>query len=130
MEENRTCRVHTVMETVARSDYVKSRSIILHQDCHRGRYVLLPTTFEPGRSGEFLVRFFATCRVRLRPLRLDAPRPSAWPCLPSPVCVTSVRVRKVSGLANNAAFGSKKAVVLLFVAPFVRETGKCGHFVE
>ena len=87
------------METAGHSDYIKTRSIILRQEWTRGRYILLPTTFQAGQTGDFLLRFFATCpKVNLRELTLDAPKPSMCPCVSAPVCVTTILIRKVTGL--------------------------------
>jgi len=98
VEDNRKYRIHTLMETAGHSDYIKTRSIILRQECSRGRYILLPTTFQAGQTGDFLLRFFATCQVNLRELTLDAPKPSMCPCVSPPVCVTTILIRKVTGL--------------------------------
>lgn len=125
MEANRKYRVHTILAVECHSDYIKTRSVILrHQSINKGRYVLVPTTFEPGKTGDFLLRFFATSYVNLRyiinkkttityrihrffkyrELYLDAPKPSVWCCVTYPSRVTTVTVRKVTGLRNGDSF--------------------------
>ena len=105
VEDNRQHRIHTILRSVATSDYIKTRSVILRHEfaAPAGRYVLLPTTFNAGLTGDFLIRFFATCPANLRQLTTDAPKPSICPCISYPVCVTNIVVRRVSGLQKTDA---------------------------
>ncbi|KAJ3409014.1 Calpain-6 [Chytridiales sp. JEL 0842] len=58
VEENRKYRIHTpAFEVVHLTTYVNAREMFGRVPSLRaGRYVLLPTTFEPGREGEFWMR--------------------------------------------------------------------------
>lgn len=58
MEENRQYRMHSLQHKAASSIYINSRSVFLRTDQPEGRYVIIPTTFEPGHTGEFLLRVF------------------------------------------------------------------------
>lgn len=58
VELNRTYRMHTLQQKVASSIYINSRSVFLRTDLKEGRYVIIPTTFDPGLEGEFLLRIF------------------------------------------------------------------------
>ena len=60
VEVNRQYRVHRVHEAVATSDYIKTRSIFLREQLPRGRYVVVPTTFRPLETGDFLLRLFSS----------------------------------------------------------------------
>ncbi|KAG9346366.1 hypothetical protein JZ751_006677 [Albula glossodonta] len=87
MEVNRTSRVHCVGEQAASSVYMDSRSVALRVTLGAGRYALLPTTFHPGTTG--------------RELKEDLPPPSFWQCcMPQPSVVTTVHLRRASGLGQ------------------------------
>lgn len=58
VELNRNYRMHTLQQKVASSIYINSRSVFLRTDLKEGRYVIIPTTFDPGHEGEFLLRVF------------------------------------------------------------------------
>ncbi|KAH8009145.1 hypothetical protein HPB51_010935 [Rhipicephalus microplus] len=63
MEVNRQFRVHVIKAKVCSSEYVRARGVFLECSLQRGRYCLLPTTFEPGQARRFLLRLF--CRSTL-----------------------------------------------------------------
>lgn len=58
MELNRTYRMHVTQQKVGGSIYINSRSVFLRIDLKEGRYVVIPTTFDPGLEGDFLLRVF------------------------------------------------------------------------
>lgn len=59
VEANRAHRVHRLGEQAACSDYVNSRSVSLRlPGLPPGRFVLLPTTFTPGKEADFLLRLY------------------------------------------------------------------------
>lgn len=58
VEENRQYRMHSLQHKAASSIYINSRNVFLRTDQPEGRYVIIPTTFEPGHTGEFLLRVF------------------------------------------------------------------------
>lgn len=100
VEVNRCSRVQCMVEQAASSVYMDSRSVTLRGTLAPGRYVVLPTTFLPGATGRFLLRFFSHSRIRLRELREDFPSPSVLSCfLPQPTLVTTVYLRRASGLS-------------------------------
>lgn len=99
VEVNRCSRVQCVVEQAASSVYMDSRSVTLRATFSPGRYVVLPTTFLPGATGRFLLRLFSHSHIQLRELKEDLPVPSAFQCfLPQPTVVTTVHLRRVSGL--------------------------------
>ncbi|XP_030636044.1 calpain-5 [Chanos chanos] len=101
MEVNRTCRVQCVSEQAASSVYMDSRSVALRVTLGPGRYALLPTTFQPGNTGRFLLRLFSHSHIGLRELKEELPVPALWQCcLPQPVVVTTVHLRRASGLSR------------------------------
>lgn len=50
--------MHVTQQKVGGSVYINSRSVFLRIDLTEGRYVIIPTTFDPGLEGEFLLRVF------------------------------------------------------------------------
>ncbi|XP_038588845.1 calpain-5-like [Micropterus salmoides] len=101
VEVNRCSRVQCVVEQAASSVYMDSRSVTLRGTLAPGRYVVLPTTFLPGATGRFLLRLFSHSHIQLRELREDLPSPSVFQCfLPQPTVVTTVHLRRASGLSS------------------------------
>lgn len=58
VEVNRKYRMHTAQQKVAGSIYINSRCVFLRKEMKEGRYVIIPTTFDPGQQGDFLLRVF------------------------------------------------------------------------
>lgn len=94
VEENRQYRMHSLQHKAASSIYINSRSVFLRTEQPEGRYVIIPTTFEPGHTGEFLLRVFtdvpSNCRCGARGRELVTPQSTlglvesaalAWLCL-------------------------------------------------
>jgi len=109
VEENRKYRIHAkTLTTVGSSDYIQSRSVIFRKSLGRGRYILLPTTFAPDTTGDYLLRFFTTCHANLSLLKQDAPQPSplTFCCIKPPILVTSLTVRGVKELKKPDTLGS------------------------
>lgn len=50
--------MHVTQQKVGGSIYINSRSVFLRIDLKEGRYVIIPTTFDPGLEGDFLLRVF------------------------------------------------------------------------
>ena len=58
MEENRRFRVHIQGEKVFTSDYVELRSVFGTAKLNKGRYVIVPTTKDAGKNGQFMLRLY------------------------------------------------------------------------
>ncbi|KAK6323223.1 hypothetical protein J4Q44_G00055620 [Coregonus suidteri] len=101
VEVNRLSRVQCVVEQAASSVYMDSRSVALRVTLGHGRYALLPTTFQPGATGRFLLRLFSHSHLRLSEMREELPAPSVWQCcLPQFRVVTTVHLRRGCGLSQ------------------------------
>ncbi|XP_062849297.1 calpain-5-like [Trichomycterus rosablanca] len=97
VEVNRVSRVQCFIEQTASSVYIDSRSVTLRVTLKPGRYALLPTTFQPGATGSFLLRVFSHKRIKLRELKEELPAPSIWHCcIPPPCAVTTVHLHRAS----------------------------------
>uniref|UniRef100_A0A2K6MHR4 Calpain 5 n=1 Tax=Rhinopithecus bieti TaxID=61621 RepID=A0A2K6MHR4_RHIBE len=104
VEENRQYRMHSLQHKAASSIYINSRSVFLRTDQPEGRYVIIPTTFEPGYTGEFLLRVFTDVPSNCRELRLDEPPHTCWSSLCGyPQLVTQVHVLGAAGLKDSPA---------------------------
>lgn len=86
------------------SDYVKARSVYFQGNMGaKGRYVLVPTTFEPGIETQFMLRIFTEDSIQIKELKEDYPEPY-WCCAPfqsPPSCVSVITVEGATGLPAN-----------------------------
>ena len=92
VEENREYRLQQVAEVVGESSYIDSREVfclfffetmivsdffvyqvILRVTLKAGRYVVIPTTFEPRREAKFMIRFFTETFANARFIKHDEP---------------------------------------------------------
>lgn len=60
MELNRKYRMHDILtqQCVQTSTYINARTVFMRITLPRGRYIIIPTTFEPYTLGEFMIRVF------------------------------------------------------------------------
>uniref|UniRef100_A0A4W4DNT7 Calpain catalytic domain-containing protein n=1 Tax=Electrophorus electricus TaxID=8005 RepID=A0A4W4DNT7_ELEEL len=102
VEVNRTCRVQRFGEQAASSVYMDSRSVALRVTLGPGRYTVVPTTFQPGVNGRFLLRLFSHTDMKLRELKEDLPVPSLWWCCGPQLCaVTTIHLHRASMLSQS-----------------------------
>ncbi|XP_076323559.1 calpain-5-like isoform X1 [Tachypleus tridentatus] len=106
VEVNRRYRLHMIMEKAATSDYIRTRGIFLRCTLKRGRYVIIPSTFEPDLVGDFMMRIFTSKESDARELTAETPPRSLWPCISYPSIVTKITVRGASGLEKQDRFGT------------------------
>ncbi len=59
VEENRKFRCHTIQEKAASGVFTNRRSVFDRFTLNAGRYVIVPSTFDPGQEREFLLRVFS-----------------------------------------------------------------------
>eukprot|EP00096_Caligus_rogercresseyi_P010637 TRINITY_DN3959_c0_g1_i1.p1 TRINITY_DN3959_c0_g1~~TRINITY_DN3959_c0_g1_i1.p1 ORF type:complete len:635 (+),score=127.13 TRINITY_DN3959_c0_g1_i1:62-1966(+) len=110
VEDNRRYRVHTIMtEETQTSDYTNSKHVFLRCKLSKGRYVIFPTTFNPGDSGRFLLRIFTDDDSKASELEEDFPVIPWWKCCSSPpILATRIKVSKAEGISRGMdAFGGK-----------------------
>ena len=95
-------------QIIAKSDYIKSKHIFLRKSLTRGRYIILPTTFEPGQTTDFLLRLFCEKNSDLKCLTKDVPVSKWYKFWQSPpLIMTRITVIGASGLEKQDMFGSK-----------------------
>lgn len=105
MEVNRQFRVHVIKAKVCSSEYVRARGVFLECSLQRGRYCLLPTTFEPGQARRFLLRLFCRSTLDARELQKDVPSAKLLPCQSMPALATIIRVIGAKHLEQQDPFG-------------------------
>ena len=111
VESNREYRLHKrdPSNDCGTSDFIRSRHVFLRRSLPPGRYLIVPSTFEPGQEGSFLLRIFSSRINRVESLVLDQP-PS--PCLlfcglgSLPTIVTRVTVKGAASLEKQDLVGS------------------------
>ena len=110
VEENRKYRMHSLnpQQVIAKSDYIKSKHIFLRTSLSNGRYVLIPTTFQPGQTTDYLLRLFCEKDTDLRYLTKDVPTMKWYKFWQSaPILLTRITVQSASRLEKQDIFGSK-----------------------
>ena len=58
VEENRKYRCHSIQEKAAASSFINRTSMFGKFMLNAGRYVVIPSTFEPARERQFYLRIF------------------------------------------------------------------------
>uniref|UniRef100_A0A673N8J1 Calpain-5-like n=1 Tax=Sinocyclocheilus rhinocerous TaxID=307959 RepID=A0A673N8J1_9TELE len=114
VELNRKYRMHSAQQKVAGSIYINSRCIFLRKELKEGRYVIIPTTFDPGQHGEFLLRVFTDVPSDCKELTLDEPPQTCWTGMCGyPQLVTQVHVLSAEGLQGQDANGASDPYVII-----------------
>ncbi|XP_012691698.1 calpain-5a [Clupea harengus] len=114
VELNRKYRMHITQQKVGSSVYINSRCVFLRQDLKEGRYVIIPTTFDPGMQGNFLLRLFTDVPADCRELTLDEPPQTCWSGLCGyPQLVTQVHVIAADGLRAQDSDGASDPYVII-----------------
>lgn len=112
VEDNRKYRLHDLKPKVCSSSYINSRSVFLRQKLPNGRYVVIPSTYEPNIEGKFLLRVYTDENNNLKELKKECPTPFCGkfnPFAKYANCVTSLNVKSAAKLQNtdgNGAFDS------------------------
>ncbi|XP_077387028.1 calpain-5-like [Festucalex cinctus] len=105
VELNRKYRMHAPQQKVAGSPYSNARSAFLRVDLKEGRYVILPTTFDPNQEGDFLLRVFTDVPSHCKELREDEPPRTCWTALCGfPTLVTQVHVLHAKSLGGSDTY--------------------------
>ncbi|XP_062861179.1 calpain-5a [Trichomycterus rosablanca] len=114
VELNRTYRMHKSQQKLFSSVYINSRSVFLRKDLKEGRYVIIPTTFDPGLQADFLLRVFTDVPSDCKELTVDEPPQTCWTGLCGyPQLVTQVYVRSGVGLEGQDSDGSSDPYLIV-----------------
>uniref|UniRef100_A0A0N4Z0X0 Calpain catalytic domain-containing protein n=1 Tax=Parastrongyloides trichosuri TaxID=131310 RepID=A0A0N4Z0X0_PARTI len=94
VEINRECRIHQPVEVVATSDYTPSRSTYLHlQNLKNGRYIVIPSTYAPKETANYLFRIFTKGCSKIRVLQNHTSSPSRFISCYRPKCIIRIIVK-------------------------------------
>ncbi|KAI9536934.1 Calpain-5 [Dissostichus eleginoides] len=114
VELNRTYRMHVTQQKVGGSAFINSRSVFIRIDLKEGRYVIIPTTFDPGLEGDFLLRTFTDVPSDCRELTLHEPPQTCWSGLCGyPSLVTQVHILQATGIAGQDSDGASDPYVII-----------------
>lgn len=58
VEDNRKYRLHMPKPKTASSSFINRRSVFLREKLPNGRYICIPSTFDKGIEGLFLLRVY------------------------------------------------------------------------
>ncbi|XP_013379035.1 calpain-5 isoform X1 [Lingula anatina] len=103
VEENRKYRVHIPGEKCAETDFKQSRNIYGKYVLRRGRYVIIPSTYNPGSVGKFLLRLYtgANSSSNIRELTKEGPERSCCICIKQPQIVLTITIIKARDLEKR-----------------------------
>uniref|UniRef100_A0A8C5QB73 Calpain 6 n=1 Tax=Leptobrachium leishanense TaxID=445787 RepID=A0A8C5QB73_9ANUR len=116
VELNRQFRIHKLQgqERVASSQYMNLRSVFLRKVLKKGRYIIIPTIFQPGISSDFILRLFSYESSNLRELLLDKPIVTCWSILCGyPQRVTQVLVHSLEGMKTDGSSAGADIYVII-----------------
>ncbi|CAD5118343.1 DgyrCDS7053 [Dimorphilus gyrociliatus] len=117
VEDNRPFRIHDLsqQEVIKSSVFRNSRSIFMRHILVKGRYIIVPCTFEPHVDGNFLLRIYSGSELRAIELTEDKPSKNVCNCLCGcfhfckyPIMATQVAVLKAVELDIPEKMGEKK----------------------
>ncbi|ESP04935.1 hypothetical protein LOTGIDRAFT_205978 [Lottia gigantea] len=115
VELNRKYRIHNLglHEKVTSTVFRDSRSMFLRQTVEKGRYVIIPSTFEPNVEVEFLIRVYTDTPNKFKELVHDRPQKKWYSCLSkSPSLVTHIKVVRAHGLEKQDLQGADPYCVI------------------
>lgn len=107
---NRKYRMHDKLERVHSGPFSNARNVFARVNVRPGRYVIIPSTFEPGCHGKFILRTYSSKGLNLRELRLDEPAPPTLCGIPSTLkkkktCATQVTMVRGEEFPGNGKKG-------------------------
>ncbi|XP_065178959.1 calpain-5-like [Sycon ciliatum] len=102
VEENRRHRVKTLPKAAGNVTFTNSRSVFGKFELSEGRYVCVPSTFQPGITGNYMLRVFTEHASHAKELVMDQLKKPGWNCCVSSfTSIVSVTVNSVNGLPNQ-----------------------------
>nr|XP_022343064.1 calpain-5-like [Crassostrea virginica]XP_022343065.1 calpain-5-like [Crassostrea virginica] len=107
---NRKYRMHDKLERVHSGPFSNSRNVFARVVLRPGRYVIIPSTFEPGLHGKYILRIYSSKHLNIRELWLDEPAPPTICGIHSTLkkkktCATQVTMVKGEGFPGNGNVG-------------------------
>ncbi|KAK6194889.1 hypothetical protein SNE40_000425 [Patella caerulea] len=115
VELNRKYRIHNLNlhEKVTSSVFRDSRSMFMKHTGTKGRYVIIPSTFDAGVEAEFLMRVYTDTANAFKELTLDHPEKKWYNCCGgTPKLVTHIKVIRAHGLEKQDVQGADPYCVI------------------
>lgn len=67
-------RLQEPAKVVAKVTYINSREVFKRFEIPKGRYVIIPTTFEPGEETNFLLRLYTDAQTYCHRMKRSTPQ--------------------------------------------------------
>lgn len=98
---NRKYRVHDKFyDKVHSGPFSNARSVFARVSLTKGRYCIIPSTYDPRILGKYILRMYSTNDIKLKAVEKDGPKPPG--CLgPRFRAVTAVTVYRGEGILNG-----------------------------
>ncbi|KAL5003952.1 hypothetical protein ScPMuIL_017408 [Solemya velum] len=107
---NRKCRLHDRLERIHASPFVNSRSIFTRVSLKRGRYSIIPSTFDPNKLGLYVLRMYCSIHPNLRELVHNVPQPKKIMCMtftgPPRLAATQITIVRGENLEGQDSGGT------------------------
>ncbi|KAK6480480.1 calpain-6 [Huso huso] len=116
VELNREFRIHSLQtqQNVATSTYINARTVFMRTTQRKGRYVIIPSTFQHSILGDFLLRVFTDVYSGCRELVMDKPLQTCWIGLCGYAqTVTQVHIVGAEGLQNQDSSGGADPYLII-----------------
>ncbi|XP_008401559.1 calpain-5-like, partial [Poecilia reticulata] len=128
VEVNRKYRLHKLVTQKEMNDFnhTNIRTVFNRIELPQGRYVIIPSTFEPFIEGEFMLRLYTDVDSGCRELVQDKPQTKCWtPLSEYPQVVTHIYVKKAEiGQQGDQAEGINPYVKISCEDQSVKSTTK------
>ncbi|KAL0994057.1 hypothetical protein UPYG_G00117260 [Umbra pygmaea] len=116
VELNRKYRLHDLItQTVVQtSTYINARTVFMRVKFPKGRYIIIPSTFQPQVLGDFMLRVYSGEDSGCRELTEHKPRTRCWtPFTGYPQVVSQVYIHGAEGLQNQDSTGGADPYVIV-----------------
>ncbi|CAF1097132.1 unnamed protein product, partial [Didymodactylos carnosus] len=119
-ESNRQYRLHQLYPVLLHSSFINCRNVFARTKLTYGKYIIIPSTFDPDCIGDFQLRLYTEEINLLSPLELEYPTPHPlYSCFP---CLIRGPVRYVVHLNVESAdliYSAKKPLVIHTYKPYI-----------
>ncbi|XP_027886711.1 calpain-5-like [Xiphophorus couchianus] len=116
VEVNRKYRLHDLVtqQLLHTSTYIDARTVFMRCELPKGRYVVIPTTFDAFIEGEFMLRLYTDVDSGCRELVKDKPQTKCWtPLFGYPQVVTHIYVDRAEiGQQGDQAEGINPYLII------------------
>ncbi|XP_032432816.1 calpain-5-like [Xiphophorus hellerii] len=116
VEVNRKYRLHNMetLKSMHKSTFLPARMVFMRCEMPKGRYVVIPTTFDAFIEGEFMLRLYTDVDSGCRELVKDKPQTKCWtPLFGYPQVVTHIYVDRAEiGQQGDQAEGINPYLII------------------